>query len=344
MGEVKLTLHFKKFISNLSLNKGRKERINTALEIWEDILKEDDEFNEKYKDFYSQGSYATKTAIRPSEDGEFDVDVILLLDVKNEDSKEFFNWVKKRIQSKKKYKEKIEPKDRCVTINYSDEFHVDIVPAKSTNGDSIFIPSKKEGDWVKTNPKGFKKWCDKKHRESDEMFRPIVKIMKYWRDENVSNYSAPKSILLTTLIGQYIIPKESYAETLVFTLENIITNLDSLIEETKKDSPILISNPSLDSENLARDWTIEKCRSFNNKLKILHRDCLLAFEDSNRESSIEKWQEIFGSSKFPSELPDGAKMAAAAAAGTVYVSKEGTLNQSSQGTLLKEHRFFGAGS
>ncbi|PGD07605.1 nucleotidyltransferase [Bacillus wiedmannii] len=338
---MKISDYFKLFIANLSLNKGRKEKIDGALSTWEVLLSEDKEFNEKFKGFYSQGSYATKTAIRPSKDAEFDVDVILLLDVKKEDSKEFFNWVAERIKSKKTYEGKIKPQDRCIRIDYAGDFHVDIVPARTTYGDSILIPSKKEGNWVKTNPAGFKKWCDKKHIEHNEKFRSMVKILKYWRDENVGDNTAPKSILLTTLVGKYMIAKSSYAETLVATLDNMVTELDELIKDTPKDDAIKISNPSLEDENLARDWTVEKCRIFRDKLKNFHSKSLEALNDSNKESSIEKWQAIFGKKKFPNELPDGAKMAQAVAKGSIFVNSQGILNHNSQGVTIKEHRFFG---
>lgn len=341
---MKLSSYFKLFIKNISLNKGRKKRIDDALTTWESILSDDDELGEKFKDFYPQGSYATKTAIRPSNDDEFDVDVILLLDVTKEDSKEFFNWVKERIKTKKAYEDKIKPQDRCIRINYSGDFHVDIVPARTTYGDSILIPSKKEGDWVKTNPTGFKKWCDSMHTKHNEKFRPMVQILKYWRDENVGDDTAPKSILLTTLVGKYMVAKESYAETLVASLDNMVIELDKLLEENKEKEVIEVSNPSLDTENLARDWTIEKCRIFRNKLDKLRTRCLEAYNDSSKESSIEKWQAIFGKNKFPSELPEGAKMAQAAAAGAVFVNKEGMLNLNNQGTVVKEHRFFGIGN
>lgn len=340
---MKLSQHFKQFISNLSLNKGRRERIDDALVTWENILSEDEELSDKFKDYYSQGSYATKTAVRPASDKEFDVDVILLLDIKKEDSTEFFNWVKERIKTKKAYEEKIKVQDRCIRINYTGEFHVDIVPARTTYGDSILIPSKKEGDWVTTNPKGFKKWCDKQHSGHDEKFRSIVKILKYWRDNNVGDYSAPKSILLTTLVGKYMIAKPSYAETLVATLDNIISELDVLIEEAKENEVLTVCNPSLDTENLARDWSKEKARTFRNKLSSLHTQSLEALEDSNKDSSLKKWQDIFGKSKFPSELPEGARMAASVSAGTVFVNSKGILNQDQQGTVIKEHRFFGSG-
>ncbi|MFC0298454.1 SMODS domain-containing nucleotidyltransferase [Geobacillus jurassicus] len=340
---MKLTNHFKQFIVNISLNKGRKERIDQALSTWKKILSEDEELSEKFKELFPQGSYATKTAIRPSNDGEFDVDVILLLDVKNQDSKEFFNWVTKRIKTKKAYEDKIKPKDRCIRIEYAGEFHVDIVPAKTTYGDSILIPSKTEGDWVKTNPVGFIKWCNKKHTEHNEKFRPIVKILKYWRDNNVGDNTAPKSILLTTLVGKCMVAKNSYAETLVATLENMITKLDELMNEASEDGIIEVVNPSLEDENLARDWSVEKCRIFRDKLQKLYSNSLEALTDPDKESSIEKWQAIFGKEKFPSELSEGAKMAEAVATGAVFVNREGILNQRNEGIPIKEHRFFGKG-
>ncbi|MEK4815125.1 MULTISPECIES: SMODS domain-containing nucleotidyltransferase [Bacillus] len=338
---MKLSSHFKLFISNLSLNTGRNARINSALVTWEELLSTDDELSEKYKEFYPQGSYATETAIRPSDDGEFDVDVILLLDVKKDNSKEFFKWVLERVKTKKAYKDRIKPKDRCIQINYAGDFHVDIVPSRTTQGDSILIPSKKEDDWVKTNPVGFKKWCSKKQIKHDGKFQSIVKILKYWRDQNVSSNSAPKSILLTTLIGHYMVAKNSYAETLVETTKNMVTKLTELIEGKEDDEVIQICNPSLEEENLARDWTVKKCRIFKSKLETLYQQCLEAFEESNKETSIAKWQMIFGTKKFPSELPEGAKMASAVATGSVFVNADGILNQNNQGAALKEHRFFG---
>lgn len=338
---MKLTSHFKLFISNLSLNTGRKGRINSALLTWEDLLSTEKELSEKYKEFYPQGSYATETAIRPSDNGEFDVDVILLLDVKKDDSKEFFKWVLERVKTKKAYENNIKPKDRCIQINYAGDFHVDIVPARTTQGDSILIPSKREGDWIKTNPVGFKKWCDKQQIRHDGKFQSIVKILKFWRDQNVSSSSAPKSILLTTLVGHYMVAKNSYAETIVETTKNIVTKLTELIEGKEEDEVIQICNPSLEEENLARDWTVKKCRIFTSRLEKLYQQCLEAFEELHKETSIAKWQTIFGSKKFPSELPEAAKMASAVAAGSVFVNGEGILNQSNQGAAIKEHRFFG---
>ncbi|RAL26741.1 SMODS domain-containing nucleotidyltransferase [Thermoflavimicrobium daqui] len=337
---MKLEEYFKLFIKNISLNINRIEKIESAISTWEEIFQEDNEIGERFREFYTQGSFATTTAVRPNNGDEFDVDAVLLVEVEKGDSKDFFNWIVERMKTKEKYKGKIKPKDRCVRVNYAGDFHVDIVPAKSTYGDSIFIPSKKEGEWVKTNPKGFKKWFDRMNIQHDRKLSPIVRILKHWRDKNVGDKIAPKSILLTTLVGKYMVEKNSYAETLVATLENLNNKLEELMNNQKDDATLEVCNPSLEDENLARDWDINKCRVFKDKLKSLHKKALEALEEPNKEKSIEKWQGIF--EKFPSQLiEEGAKMAELIASGSVYVNSQGELNISQQGTQIKKHRFFG---
>jgi hypothetical protein len=339
---MELEQHFKQFLQNISLNKSRLSQIESAITTWKTLLENDKEIKLVYKDFYPQGSYATNTAIRPSNGDEFDVDAVLVVDCQYKDSKEFYNWILERIKSNEAYKDRIKPKERCIRILYSGDFHVDIVPAKSTYGDSIYIPSKSEGDWIKTNPKGFTKWCEKIERKHKD-FPSITKILKYWRDEKVGDNTAPKSILLTTLIGQSMSTEASCAGTLISTLENLMETLDNLIEESGSDGSIEVWNPSLEGENLARDWDVSKCSIFKKKVANLLNNAKEAYEEEDEEKSIAKWQTIFGKSKFPSILSEGATMAKKIAAGLVSVSATGRLNTQNNGLPIKEHRFFGGG-
>ncbi len=42
----------------------------------------------------------------------------------------------------------------------------------------------------------------------------------------------------------------------------MVIKLNELIEDKEDDEVIQICNPSLEDENLARDWTVNKCRIF----------------------------------------------------------------------------------
>lgn len=333
---MKLNDHFKSFIANISLNPTREDRINSALSAWEEILKNDDEIKSLFEDFYKQGSYATSTAIIPIGNNEFDIDTILLLNTEDVyDAKGLIDFVYKRLKTKEAYKDKLIKKDRCIRVNYTGDFHMDIVPAKPTDDEHILISSKSKNEWHETNPAGFTKWFKTKHSENNYKLINLSKIIKFWRDENVGKQTAPKSILLTALIGSYVVSGNSDAETLVLSLENMVSNLDDILVD---DEPY-VENPSLEGENLARDWDKTKYDTLKTKLDKFAKDARLAFDEEDKEKSVEKWQNIFGT-KFPSKLSEASNMYEKASAGVLLVSSNGVLNEST-GQKIPEQRFYG---
>lgn len=334
---MKLNDHFKKFVGNISLNPTRTSRIESALSHWEDNFKEDEELKDLFLDFYPQGSYSTNTGIKPKNDGEFDVDAILLLELDEDEDEphDVLNRIAARIKSHKEFEDKVKTKDRCVRIDYAGDFHVDIVPAFPFER-VIKIPSKKDKEWCQTNPSGFTNWCNAINGKTDGHFTKVVKILKHWRDDNVGEDTAPKSILMTTLIGHSFVHKSSIAESLVETLGDLIDELENLLEEDE----IFVHNPSLDDENLARNWDSIKAERFLKKIKKLKENCDAALEEKDKETSIEKWQDIFGKTYFPSTLGEAKDMADNISRGLVKVSAVGTLNQDF-GTKVRDHRFYG---
>lgn len=334
---MKLNDYFKVFDSNISLNPTRKDRIESAFETWKANFKDNEELKEIFKDFYKQGSYATDTAIRPQNSNEFDVDSILVLDLEeNKKPKETLTFVADVLKSYEAYKDKVTVKDRCVRINYAGDFHMDIVPAKPTDGEHVLIACKSEDEWQETNPLGFKNWFVEKHAEASYKLSPVTRAIKYWRDYSVGKDTAPKSILLTTLIAKHINGCNSVAESIVLTLESLVDNIDDILGE---DGEPFVENPSLEGENLARDWSRSKFDIFKKKLSKFASDSRAALDEKDSDDSIKMWRDIFGN-KFPEELPEEANSAENIKKGTVLVNSAGTLN-AVKGKRIPEHRFFG---
>lgn len=333
---MKLNDYFRKFLGNISLNPTREERIINALSNWNRKFSEASDLESIFISFFPQGSYSTGTTIKPKESDEYDIDAVLLLNLKeSEEPKDILYQIRDQITSHKEFEKKAEVKDRCVRINYAGDFHVDIVPALPY-GEIIKIPSNKEQAWSETNPAGFTEWCNTIDKESDRYYSDIVKMTKHWRDNKVGEDTAPKSILLATIIGHNFKKMPSLAETLIKTLEEIIDFLDNLTASQN----IVINNPSLLQENIARDWDINKANRFLTKVKKFHDDAVSALDDKDKEASIEKWQNIFGTTFFPSTLGEGKEMANQIQDGTVKVNPTGHLTRE-EGTKIKSHRFYG---
>ncbi|MFT9039269.1 nucleotidyltransferase [Schleiferilactobacillus harbinensis] len=138
-------------------------------------------------DFYPQGSFATKTAVKPLNKGKgqfYDVDVICeFQDVRKGDTSaqqlmRTLESVVKEVADSKSLK--VDVCDRCITVKYADDptgasFAIDLIPAVAETaevisdltdvtlrsdlvGTSIAIGG--SNDWITNNPHGYKEWFD----------------------------------------------------------------------------------------------------------------------------------------------------------------------------------------
>lgn len=302
---MKLNDYFSKFIKNISLNDTRIDRIESALSKLHKFVETDGPLSEALISLFEQGSWAMGMTIRPKKDSdEFDVDVVLLLNLlkRPEDKRtpvEIIRWLAVRLREDDDYREKVIEKKRCVRINYAGDFHLDLIPAylsapNNPNG-SIYVPHKNggSGDWELSHPKGFMEWVSKINDGCDGRFRPLVRIVKHWRDLKVGEETRPKSILLTTLLGHHAAKEcSSHAETLVRTMENVDAYLQKMTVVPT------VWNPSLTSENLARDWTQEQFDIFKGKVNSATKAMRFALGEPDKAESIEQWRKLFGDS-FP---------------------------------------------
>jgi len=249
---------------------------------------------------YPQGSIPLGTATKPRRGSEFDADGVCLLTRRYHSltASAAYDLVLARIREHGTYRDKVEPRERCIRINYEGDFHLDIVPAIPADATStrIWIPSRDRSHWQSSNPKGFERWFHSKENtqrmlgavraDAEPMPAPsnpaekpplqrAAQLFKRRRDVYFDGQAdlAPKSILLTTLVadeyrGQFLVTDAT---------EQILA---SLAVRLPASGPPRVDNPSNPGENLARHW-LEESRSygaflrfrsdFQNKFAVLHQ-------------------------------------------------------------------------
>lgn len=151
--------------------------------------------------FYSQGSFATKTAVRPFKDGKdksYDVDVIC--EVQNLDKSiapsELMDIFENAIDSAGYYKYK--RWEKCFTIEYAKiddiEFTIDIIPSVNESSEtiekikketerielvetSIAIPdvTPSYNKWISNNPLGYKLWFEDQTQAYEKKYTELRK-------------------------------------------------------------------------------------------------------------------------------------------------------------------------
>ncbi|MGV8019132.1 MAG: nucleotidyltransferase [Ignavibacteria bacterium] len=279
---------FEKFLDNkVNLDKTRIDRLRSAHNELRDLLTDQEEVKKIYVNDYLQGSYKLKTGIKPVNGGEYDVDVILELDLKDDngnyimDGYSVTNWLYNILTGIPAYKDKVEypPKTRSVRIKYAKELRLDISPVHYNNDEDpvLIVP-----DWKPTNPKGYRNWCVNIQESSKQQFYFVTRILKYWRDIQTGVGSHPKSILLTTLIGKNISTKEGITvnESLVITMKSLNKYLQGLTEVPE------IKNPSLNTENLAERFSYSDFISFKSRFKTATEKIIEAFNEDDEDKCI----------------------------------------------------------
>lgn len=268
-----------KMAEEVQLDATRYERMKSSYEAVKNWIEADEKFFKPFSyDVYPHGSVRILTTVKPIGKDEFDLDIAIHLKSSTPHTPQrIYNELKRRLEENDKYKGMIELKNRCIRLNYSGDFHMDILPGIQENAidqNKIKIPDRELGDWVSSNPRGYADWFIAKANLARESLlskalnaeklpadnfrnkKPLqraVQLIKRYRDiffQNDDTYKT-SSIILTTIAGQFYQGEESIFDT----VDNIIATI-----RTKVNQPmgrLKIVNPVNASEDFTDKWDSE---------------------------------------------------------------------------------------
>ena len=255
-------------------------------------------YKPKILDISIHGSYAHGTIIKPPKlRHSFDADMALYIrEQPNWSPKDYIDRLYYRLKEISHYSKIVSRSTRCVTIDYADDFHLDIVPIIQRNS-FLFtakykICNRRDNIFEQTDGPGFDDWLDEKNEILDDDYLiKVTRLLKYLRD--IKGRFSCKSILLTTLIATQV-QKEDHARfsDLGSALTILIGRLDDFLEENPK-MPI-IENPVLVGENFNRHWDSSKYSTFRTHISMYRTWIDDAYSETEPELSVLKWRKVFG--------------------------------------------------
>ena len=283
--------YFQDFLANeVDLNKTRLDTLNRSSSAVDTFLSSNLDAYEKTE---RQGSYGLKTIIKPVGTREYDADMLLYMTYdENKEPKDYINDVYNCLRGNDNYKDKVHRRTRCVYIDYTGEFHLDLVPC-ITQEEKYFICNNKENEFETTDGTGYRDWFNEKTRITHGNLKRVTRLLKFLRDHK-GNFSV-KSILLTTLIGNSVYASDEWGEdfkdipTALKTISNRINNflqVNILMPE--------ICNPVLDGESFTRHWDQDKYSHFREMFDLYNSKINEAFDATDHNTSVRKWRELFG--------------------------------------------------
>ena len=267
----------KKDIEKVQVHIELREKLETKLEF---KGKDDDE---TYS--FLTGSYSRNTAIRPPKDVDF---FIVLNDKKYGDLKpsELLNLLEKTLKE-------ILPditifqQTHSVTIEYDEEFSIDVIPAFEINSELYKIPhvSENSDTWLKSNPKIHGEKLTEANDTTNGLLVPLVKLLKAWKRDKCSYVkSFHLELLAIEIINNFDL--ESYANGINLFFDNANNYLE--------DSCIV--DPA-NSDNFVDDYLADDERKILKYListEMAIAQNAVSLENSGKmDEAIKEWDKIF---------------------------------------------------
>lgn len=268
---------------SIQLDETRRLKMITSYEAIENLLNADDFFEKIDFEIYPQGSVKIGTTVRPSGRNEFDLDIVvhLIVDWNEYTPEKIYNELKRVLKNSGHHEHMVELKNRCIRLNYSGDFHMDILPGVQENSYDntlLKVPDRNLGDWVSSNPKGYAEWFLKRNNSitswilekayakedlpaddfvSKKPLQRSVQLLKKYRDEYFTGNeaNATSSIILTTIAGQLYDGEDSIFKS----IDNIVTKIknDIAISSLHGEKKIQVLNPVNSSEDFTDKWEDE---------------------------------------------------------------------------------------
>lgn len=265
-------------------------------------LREHATFKKYHVSTFLSGSYKRDTAIRPRiKDGIIsrpDVDIIVVTNhTLSDDTQDVIDLLYSTL--KLKYSN-IRKQNRSVGIQ-TDKIDIDVVPIIAPNGmdGTLYIPDRKKEQWLITNPPKHTSWTTEVNQDSGGRFKPLVKLMKWWRRQNPTIAKKPKGFVIECIVAECMDRQQAqYGELFVGTLEKIVDKYASYISLGIVPH---IEDPGVKGNSVTNGMTFDAFSGFYNKVKVHAELGRKAINEQDAEESIKKWRTIFGE-RFPKSV------------------------------------------
>lgn len=295
---MKLIAHHDAFLNEVvNLRPARLQQLNDRVTAVENFLaKVDHPVGENFLGLIPQGSFAQRTIINPVGDrDEFDADVLLdMNEVDGWDADDYVDELYKALRTSGTYRDMVNRRSRCVTVDYANAFHIDVVPYL-TRHDERYITNRSTNEYERTDPEAFNAWLDEQNRLSRGRLTKVIRLMKYLRDYK-NNYTIA-SVIQSILLGERVSATrlwsdENYYADLPTALKNIVRDLDIYLQDHVEMPQI--EDPGCAGETYNHRWNQEQYANYRKWIHTYAAWIEDAYEERDREESIRKWRKLFG--------------------------------------------------
>lgn len=284
---------FKELLTDIEPSPTTTAQASLAHTSVRDHLSAHSEFKARWEGDFLAGSYTRDTAIRPKKtaDGHERPDVDIIIKT---------NFSTSADPTKVLYELK-EALEDCFTVErvnkrsvrvITSKAEIDVVPVVAV-GTAYELPDRDLGSWKTTNPPAHTTWSAGENARFGGRFKPLVKLLKWWRRENKTG-KRPKGFVLEVLVSLHAPTDEvHYGEAFAQLLENIHSEYALLAELNLKPR---IEDPALPGNDILSKVSLTDWKNFLERVRV-HAGYARKAQDQDADHMDEAtrlWRLLFG--------------------------------------------------
>ncbi|WP_210604421.1 SMODS domain-containing nucleotidyltransferase [Brevibacterium oceani] len=307
---------FNEFLrDHVNLNQSRVESLQKRVSSLDDFISERSSLTDMVNgDIIPQGSFAHRTIIKPYSGNDFDADVLLPLEEQPDwTPKKYILELNRALGASSNYAGKTVLGKRCVTIDYANDFHIDVVPFVTRSDGLTYITHRIDNEFVRQDPVAFTDWIRESARTTNGHLIRVVRLVKYLRDR--SSIEVP-SVVIAALLTERVRIFSVHGE-----YSNVASTLTALLEDLNDYIGPLQSPPFINDRiggNIADRVTQTGFKNLQSQVSTWARKARQAL-DAKSEESVEEWQKLFGTAFGNARVSNAIDESVVAAANTPHI-------------------------
>lgn len=280
---------FLKFNDALNITPTKKKKLKRAVKAIQSALK--NYFKEQQAftipRFALQGSYKCGTMVRTTKDTcDFDLGVYFF-----SQPTVSYETIQKHIKIALDGRTEagIKLLSKCVRLNYSDDYHIDM-PVYFTSDGKNFLLGSKGDDWEVCDSKLFKDWVNKEADGNQQIIR-IVRYLKSWADfhRNRKKQKMPSGLVFTIWAIEFYEKNDRDDIALVSTVAKILSYLkDNSQRNWSCEMPVAPFDNVLDKLNSSQQ------SNFYEALEDFVKNGFISLQQNDKKKSIAIWRKLLG--------------------------------------------------
>jgi hypothetical protein len=299
---------FEKFLHDIEPSETTKANASAAHTTLRRFLREHATFKHVHVDTFLSGSYKRNTAIRPrlidGKDTRPDIDIIVVTNhVLTHKPQGVLSLLHRTLDEGYAIEEPLNT--RSVGVSTA-SVKMDVVPIIAPGGmdGTLYIPDRNLGQWLATNPPQHTAWTTEVNQASGGRFKPLVKLMKWWRRENPTGSKRPKGFVIECIIAECMDRNETrYAELFIGTLEMILSRYALSMAQGRVPE---IDDPGVSGNSVTTSVSFAEFKAFYAQVSVHAQLGRSALTEQTRDSNkaLALWRRIFGP-RFPEPTDAG---------------------------------------